>query len=99
MIEGRAKSGSWSRVKERIGVALWTSFLAAGVETSAFFAFLDPWVLGHDETIPSWLVVRPAAYGAGFFFFWLFTFAAAALTAYMLDSSRKVFARSDDGCP
>ncbi len=92
-MEERAKSGSWSRVKERIGVALWTSFLAASVETAAFFAFLDPWVLGHDESIPPWLAGRPTAYGAGFFFFWLFTFAGAASTAYMLDSSRAGFTR------
>ena len=98
-MEGRSNSSSWSRVKERIGVALWTSFLAASLETSAFFSILDPWVLGHDESIPSWLVGRPAAYGAGFFFFWLFTFAGAALTAYMLDSSRNVLARRDGGRP
>jgi len=92
-MEERATSGTWSRVKERIGVSLWTSFLAASAETAAFFAFVDPWVLGHDESIPLWLAGRPEAYGAGFFFFWLFTFAAAALTAYMLDSSRNVPAR------
>jgi hypothetical protein len=95
MEEERAKSATWSRVKERIGVALWTSFLAAGAETAAFFAYLDPWVLGHDGSIPDWVSARLAAYGAGFFFFWLFTFAGAALTAYMLDSSRNGLKRSE----
>jgi hypothetical protein len=88
MEEEPAKSATWSRVKERIGVALWVSFLAASAETAAFFAFLDPGGLGHEGIIPTWMSARPAAYGTGFFFFWVFTFAAAALTAYMLDSSR-----------
>jgi hypothetical protein len=99
MEEERAKSATWSRVKERIGVALWTSFLAAGAETAAFFAYLDPWVLGRDGSIPDWISARPAAYGAGFFFFWLFTFAGAALTAYMLDSSRNGLKRSEGELP
>ena len=42
---------------------------------------------------------RLAAYGAGFFFFWLFTFAGAALTAYMLDSSRNGLKRSEGERP
>lgn len=88
MTQERAEIAAWSRVKERLGVSLWTSFLAASAETAAFFSFLDPWALAHDESIPLWLAGRPAAYGLGFFFFWLFTFAGAALTAYMLDSSR-----------
>jgi hypothetical protein len=73
--------GSWSRFTECVGVALWTSFLAASLETMAFFGLIDPWILGHG---------RMTAYGAGFFFFWLFTFTGAALTAYMLDSSHRV---------
>ncbi len=89
MIEERARPPSaWPRVKERIGVALWSSFLAAGAETAAFFAFVDPWVFAHDASVPAWIMEPPGAYGAGFFFFWMFTFAGAALTAYMLDSSR-----------
>lgn len=80
----------WSRVKERIGVALWCAFIAAGAETALFFAFLDPWALAHDTSMPNWLLARPAAYAVGFFFFWLSTFAGAVLTAYMLDSSRYV---------
>jgi len=55
--------------------------------------------LGHDGSIPDWVSARLAAYGAGFFFFWLFTFAGAALTAYMLDSSRNGLKRSEGERP
>lgn len=79
-------SSSWSRFNERISVTLWTSFLAACLETVVFFAYFDPMVLGGDETTPTWLALRPAAYAAGFFFFWVFTFVGSVLTAYMLDS-------------
>ena len=76
---------SWSHVKERIAVSLWTSLLAAIVEVGVFFSYINPWVLDH---IPYWLLEPSAIYGFVFFFFWLCTFAATALTAYMLDSSR-----------
>lgn len=90
MIADGTASKTWSRVKERIGVALWTSFLAAAVETMVFFAFLDPLSLDHGRIIPPWLAQRSTAYAVGFFLFWAFAFAAAALTAYMLDTSRGV---------
>lgn len=87
MMDGEAKPSSWSRVNERIGVTLWTSFLAACLETMVFFAYFDPAMLGGDRLAPWWLALRPAAYGAGFFFFWVFTFVGSGLTAYLLDSS------------
>lgn len=86
MREERAK-GTWSRVKERVGVSIWTSFLAAILETGVFFSYINPWVLDH---IPNWLLVPSAIYGFVFLFFWLSTFAATGLTAYMLDSRRNV---------
>jgi hypothetical protein len=76
----------WSRFSERVSVVAWTSFLAACLETAAFFAYVDPMVLDGLETAPAWLTLRPAAYAAGFFFAWLFTFVGSTLTAYMLDS-------------
>jgi hypothetical protein len=79
---------SWSRFGERVSVISWTSFLAACLETMVFFAYFDPMILDGVETTPTWLALRPAAYAAGFFFFWIFTFAGSTLTAYMLDSSR-----------
>ena len=77
---------SWSRFSERVGVILWASFLAACLETTVFFAYFDPMVLDGNASTPTWLALRPAAYAAGFFFFWVFTFVGSTLTAYMLDS-------------
>ncbi len=88
------QSPPWSRFHERVSVIAWTSFLAACVETLVFFAFFDPMVLGIDEATPTWMALRPAAYAAGFFFFWSFTFIGSTLTAYMLDSSPNATPRS-----
>ncbi len=87
MNDEEARTPSWSRFNERIGVTLWASFLAACLETVVFFAYFDPAVLGGDQLAPLWLAMRPIAYGAGFFFFWVFTFLGSSLTAYLLDSS------------
>jgi hypothetical protein len=87
VIDGEANLSSWSRFKERISVTLWTSFLAACLETAVFFAHFDPMVLANIQATPAWLALRPIAYAAGFFFFWAFTLIGSTLTAYMLDSS------------
>ena len=92
-------TSSWSRFSERIGVTLWTSFLAACLETVVFFALFDPMMLGIGQATPPWLAMRTAAYAAGFFFFWTFTVAASALTAYMLDSSPNAPANSAEPNP
>jgi hypothetical protein len=84
----RTQAAPWPRVKEHLGVAAWTSFLGACGETAVLFALVDPRLFVCQESLPAWLSNRTAAYGTGFFFFWLCAFAAAALTAYMLDSSR-----------
>jgi hypothetical protein len=66
-------------------VALWTSFIAACLETAAVFACFDPVTLGSND-LASLDALRPMIYGLGFFVFWLFTFIGAALTAYLLIS-------------
>jgi hypothetical protein len=87
VIDETVNSPPWSRSHERISVTLWTSYLAACVETMVFFACFDPLLLANIDAAPGWLAVRPIAYAAGFFFFWAFTFVGSFLTAYMLDSS------------
>jgi hypothetical protein len=87
VIDDETTSPAWSRLNERISVTTWASFLAACLETVVFFAFFDPAVFGTDQSGPTWLALRPIAYGAGFFFFWAFAFLGSILTAYMLDSS------------
>jgi hypothetical protein len=93
-IDDEMPPSTWSRFSERVGVTLWTSFLAACLETLVFFAYFDPMVLGSVEATPSWLALRPAAYAAGFFFFWIFTILGSSLTAYMLDSSPNTAAKA-----
>ncbi|HLW25981.1 MAG TPA: hypothetical protein VKT22_16625 [Steroidobacteraceae bacterium] len=86
-----AQSEDWSRLAECLGVTLWTSFIASCLETGLIFACFDPLTLGSAMGLdvyvaPSVLALRPAIYALGFFVFWLFTFVAASLTAYMLSS-------------
>jgi hypothetical protein len=82
-----SRPAAWSRLSEGLGVALWTSFIAACLETAVVFACFDPMTLGLDDYFaPSLMALRPMIYGLGFFVFWLFTFTGTALTAYMLAS-------------
>ncbi|MGO8829576.1 MAG: hypothetical protein ACLQT5_10035 [Steroidobacteraceae bacterium] len=79
---------AWPPLSEGIGVALWTSFIAACLETAVVFACFDPLTLGLDDYFaPALLALRPMIYAFGFFVFWLFTFVGTALTAYMLSLS------------
>lgn len=80
------ESGGWSPLGEGVGVALWTSFIVACLETMIIFAFLDPATLGFEGLAPPLVALRPMLYGIGFFLLWSFAFIAAALTAYMLES-------------
>lgn len=77
---GRAAAGRvWLTV-------VWCSFLAAGLATVLFFAFVDPSpvvaLLQPTGDAPG----RTALYSIGFFFFWTFCALAAALTAWLLRS-------------
>ena len=80
---------AWSSRSQGIGVALWTSFLVACLETMIVFAFVDPITLGFDGLSPSLAALRPMLYGCGFFLFWSFAFIAAGLTAYMMETNRR----------
>jgi hypothetical protein len=94
-----ANSPSWSRFNERVSVTLWTSFLAACLETVVFFACFDPNLLGNIGATPAWLAGRWTAYATGFFFFWAFTFVGSILTAIMLDSSPNASAKRNQSPP
>ena len=93
---GRALARGWSPFGEGLGVALWTSFLAACFVTMIVFAFFDPVTLGFDGFAPSLLALRPVLYAFGFFFFWFFAFIGTGLTAYLLGSGPHAAARSPD---
>ena len=81
----------WSRLREDIAVVAWSSFLVACIATMLFFAFIDPAVLADALNHPRWLPNRMGSYALGFFLFWFIAASAAALTAYMLDTSREHF--------
>jgi len=73
----------WSRQKRDLATTLWCSFLVASATTMVFFAFVDPVDISLVTTPP--LDVNPmAGYAIGFFFFWLATAAASALTVFMI---------------
>jgi hypothetical protein len=80
------KPQPWSRRRQEVGAIVWSSFLAACLATMIFFAFFDPLTLGADDYPPAWLPSRMAGYALGFFFFWLVTFVAALLAAYLLET-------------
>ncbi len=94
MIDSESTSSTWSRLTERIGVTLWASFLTACLETVVVFAYFDPAEFGRSQSDATWLALRPIAYGAGFFFFWIINFLGSILTAYMLDSSSNAAPKS-----
>ncbi len=79
----------WSPVRQTIAVVAWCSFVAASVETMGFFAYLDPATVGCTQLPPEAPAIRHAAYAIGFFFFWMSTVVAAAMTAYLLNSARR----------
>ncbi len=68
---------------QRLGAILWPSFLAAGVATMVFFAFVDPIEL-RDITLPGIEITRSMGYSIGFFMFWAVTAASSAVTWWLL---------------
>ena len=80
---------AWPRLRQDLGVILWCSFLAACFATMLFFAIFDPIYLKYDDDPPSWLAARRTGYALGFFFFWLTTAVAAALTAWLVDTRNR----------
>ncbi|WP_282297658.1 hypothetical protein [Stenotrophomonas sp. PS02289] len=76
------------------GAILWPSFVAAGLASMVFFAFVDPLRL-RDITFPQHAVSREMGYTLGFFMFWAVTAAASAVTWYLLRPLR----RDDDDVP
>ena len=65
------------------GVILWPSFIAAGLATLVFFAFVDPLRL-RDISFADIPLSRELGYTLGFFLFWALTTASSAVTWYLL---------------
>jgi len=83
MQRSQSSGPSWSSWKTDLRVHLWTSFVAACLEATAFFAFFDPLMQASDDAPPAWLMHRPGAYALGLVLFWTFTLGASALSAYL----------------
>ena len=73
----------WSRNRQAIAIVVWISFLSAAIGTMLFFALFDPVDLSgiFDEDLE---IGPEAGYAAGFFFFWLLTALASAVTAWLV---------------
>ncbi|HYM35613.1 MAG TPA: hypothetical protein VET48_09470 [Steroidobacteraceae bacterium] len=79
-------SQAWSHRRQKIGVIVWASFLAACFASLIFFAFIDPMLIAGEDNPPAWLSSRMSGYAFGFFFFWIVTAVSSVLTAYLLDT-------------
>jgi hypothetical protein len=66
---------------------LWPSFVAAGVATMVFFAFVDPMELARISW-PQIEVSRELGYSLGFFMFWACTAGASLFTTFLLRPAR-----------
>jgi len=73
----------WSRNRQAIAIVVWISFLSAAIGTMLFFAVFDPVSLSgiFDEDLD---IGREAGYAAGFFFFWVLSGLASAVTAWLV---------------
>ena len=76
----------WSRDRHAIAIVGWISFLIAAIGTMVFFALFDPVDLTgiFDEDLD---IGRDAGYAAGFFFFWILSAIASAVTAWLVRTS------------
>jgi hypothetical protein len=61
----------------------WSSFLISAVGTMLLFAWVDPADLA-DVMEPPLPIDRMTGYAIGFFFLWVLTAAAAAMSVYMI---------------
>ena len=78
----------WSRDKQAVFTVAWISFLVAAIGTMVFFALFDPVDLTgiFDDDLD---IGREAGYAAGFFFFWVLTAVASAVTAWLVRTAPK----------
>jgi hypothetical protein len=83
-----SSSPPWSRTRRDLAAVLWPSFLVAAIATMLLFALIDPATVGDRLPRSIWSS-RTAAYSAGFFFLWLTCIASAALTLYLVRTTRE----------
>ncbi|WP_369038541.1 hypothetical protein [Stenotrophomonas maltophilia] len=76
-------SGRRQRLIQHWGAILWPSFIAAGLASVVFFAFVDP-LRQQAISFPGTGISRELGYTAGFFMFWAVTALSSAVTGYLL---------------
>ncbi len=87
-------AGRRRRSIQQWGAILWPSFVAAGLASMVFFAFVDPLRL-HEISFPGHPISRELGYTMGFFMFWGVTAAASTITWYLL----RTLPAADDETP
>ncbi len=79
----------------RLSLALWISFLVASAQTMVFFAAFAPDLLADIMTWENDFSIMQV-YTIGFFFFWLFSAAAAIMAGVVMVLPRTKLARRID---
>jgi hypothetical protein len=78
----------WTRRAQAIAAVAWPSFITAGFATMVFFALFDPALLEQAMSHP-FDYERMTGYALGFFFFWLVTFIASAISVYLMRTAHR----------
>ena len=73
-----------------LGIALWSSLLAACLASLLFFAAVDPLLLRDAGPRLFDGLEREGGYALGFFFFWFIATCASTLSLYLARTSRPV---------
>ena len=78
----------WSRARQSVGIAIWSSFLAAAGTSVLCFAFVDPAAIGLLPETGTTLA-RMTGYAVGFFLFWIAAATASLLTLYLVRTAHE----------
>jgi hypothetical protein len=71
-----------------LGLVLWPSFLSACVASALFFAAVDPQMLRDAGPRIFENLNREAGYALGFFFFWIISAFASAVSVFLMRTQR-----------
>ena len=86
---GQLPSASrWSVTRQSVGIAVWSSFLAAAGTSVLCFAFVDPAVIEPLRGLGT-AYARMTGYAVGFFLFWIAAFVASLLTLYLMRTAHQ----------
>ncbi len=78
----------WNWRQRSVAVVIWPSFLAACLATGLFFSKINPTLL-LGAFLFELELSNTAVYSIGFFFFWLISAVASALTTWLIRTERR----------